>query len=248
MVRRRYGLRMDARVLLGVWALTAIAVTGCSQSRDCARLAEVANRRSAEIAQIENRQSTTPQTLATDMDALSGVADQVVQDIEALNLSDGPLAEQASRYADNARALSKATQDFSTLMDTLEGRRDEDRKTEAAFEKTGRSLLDACATASAACNDVGDVLRAQPENPEPDAQLEVLGTYTDALEALELEDGPVATAVNARVNATKDYTAMLVGRAALDDDIEAARTKIHDIVDAQNALITELNTTCAGKD
>lgn len=229
-------------------ALMASLAPGCGRGRDCTKLADVANRRSAEISQIEARQSETPDTLATDMKALADVAEHVVEEVESLEIDDEALEDQARRYGETAHDLAEASQSYASLMETLTDERDAQRRAESAFQKSGQGLLDACSTASAACNAVGDVLRAQPESPDASKLPELLATYVEGLEALELEEGPVANAVAIRIAATKAYKAVVTRRASLDDDIDAARGRIHNAVDKQNALIEQLNVFCVGKE
>ncbi len=231
-----------------LFALMASLAQGCGRGRDCTKLADVANRRSAEIAQIEARESATPQTLATDMKALSEVAEHVVEDVDALAIDDDGLQAQAREYSQAAHDLSEATQSYAALMDTLGEEQEAQREAESAFEKSGQGLLDACATASAACNAVGDVLRDQPEDPTPDKLASVLGAYVEALEALDLDEGPVSNAVSVRVAAAKAYEAIITRRAALDEEVDTARRRIHETVDKQNALIEQLNVFCVGKE
>ena len=241
MVRRHLGIGL-------LLALMASLAPGCGRGRDCTKLADVANRRSAEIAQIEARESETPDTLATDMKALADVAEHVVQDVQSLELDDEALETQAKLYGETAHDLSQASQSYASLMETLTEERAAQRKAESAFRKSGQGLLDACSTASAACNTVGDVLRAQPESPEVSKLPELLDTYVEALEALEIEEGPVANAVSVRIAAAKAYKAVVTRRVNLDDEIDGARGRIHAAVDKHNALIEELNVFCVGKD
>lgn len=241
MVRRHLGTGL-------MLALTASLAPGCRRGRDCTKLADVANRRSAEIAQIEARESETPDTLATDMKALAEVAEHVVQDVETLELGDEDLEAQAKLYGETAHDLSTASQSYASLMETLTEERDAQHDAESAFRDSGQGLLDACATASATCNAVGNVLRTQPQNPEVSKLPELLDTYVEALEALELEEGPVANAVGVRIAAAKAYKAVVTRRVDLDDEITRARGRIHAAVDKHNALIEDLNVFCVGKD
>ena len=238
---------MAARIL-PVLLLLASITPACGRARDCTKLADVANQRGAEIAQIESRKSTTPDTLATDMETLSEVAAHVVEDIGTLELGDEALKDQARAYTAAAKDLSEASHSYSALMKTLSKKQEHATGVESAFEESGQGLLDACASASAACNAVGDVLREQPENPEPNKLVVLLGDYVAGLEALELREGPVANAVAVRVAATKAYQAFLTRQATLEADIEAARGRIHTAVDRQNKLIEQLNVLCVGKD
>ncbi|MEM6294623.1 MAG: hypothetical protein AAGA54_25335 [Myxococcota bacterium] len=228
-------------------ALVVSAGPGCGKTRDCNALAEVTNRRSAEIVQIESRASETPETLASDMTALSDVADRAATDVHDLPLSDETVATKASDYETVAHDLADASRSFSTLMDSLIQQREAQAGAQKTFDHSGQALLDACATASASCNDVGDVLRAQPKDPAPDKLVSVLESYVAALEALELEESPVQRAVDARVAAAKAYAAIVEKKSTLDSDIDAARSKVHTIVARQNALIDELNVFCVGK-
>ncbi|MCR9159571.1 MAG: hypothetical protein ACE37F_04430 [Nannocystaceae bacterium] len=231
-------------------ALTLLAsfAPGCGRGRDCTKLAEVANRHSAEIAQIEARRSETPDTLATDMRALADVAEHGALDVEGLDLDDEALETHARRYGDTAHGLSEASLSYAALMETLAEERDAQGEAESTFRKSGQGLLDACSTASSACNAVGDVLRAQPESPEPSKLPALLERYIEALEALELEEGPVANAVGVRVAAAKAYEAVVRRRVDLDDEVDEARGRIHAAVQKQNALISELNVMCVGKE
>jgi len=238
---------MAARTL-PVLLLLASITPGCGRARDCTKLADVANQRGAEIAQIEARQSTTPDTLATDMATLGEVAAHVVEDISTLELDDEALEDQARAYTATAQDLSDASHSYSALMKRLSKEREQASGVESAFEKSGQGLLDACASASEACNAVGDVLREQPENPEPGKLAGLLSDYVAGLEALELREGPVSNAVAVRVATTKAYQAFLTRQATLDADIEAARGRIHAAVDKQNSLIQQLNVLCVGKD
>lgn len=238
---------MAARTL-PVLLLIASITPACGRARDCTKLADVANQRGAEIAQIESRQSTTPDTLATDMETLGEVAAHVVEDISTLEIDDEALKDQARAYTATAQDLSDASHSYSALMKTLSKEREQAGGVESAFAKSGQGLLDACASASAACNAVGDVLREQPENPEPSKLVTLLGDYVAGLEALELHEGPVANAVAVRVATTKAYQAFLTRQATLNADIEAARDRIHTAVDKQNTLIEQLNVFCVGKD
>lgn len=233
---------------LGLLLALASTAQGCSRGRDCTKLADIANRRSAEIAQIDARESDTPETLATDMKALSQVAGKVVEEVEALEFDDETLEAQAARYGETAQDLSEASQSYAALMDTLKKHRDARQKAESEFSKSGQGLLDACATASEACNAVGDILRNQPENPEPTKLLALLDTYVDGLEALDLHEGPVSNAVAVRVAAAKAYKAIIERGANIDADVEAARGRIHDAVEKQNGLIEQLNVFCVGED
>ncbi|MGH1341840.1 MAG: hypothetical protein ACRBN8_09835 [Nannocystales bacterium] len=233
---------------LPAFLLLASITPGCGRARDCTKLADVANQRGAEIAQIEARQSTTPDTLATDMETLSEVAAHVVEDVSTLELDDEALQDQARAYTATAKDLSDASHSYSALMKTLSKERAQADNVESAFEKSGQGLLDACASASAACNAVGDVLREQPKNPEPSKLAKVLSDYVAGLEALELHEGPVSKAVAVRVATTKAYQAFLTRQATLNADIEAARGRIHTAVDKQNTLIEQLNVLCVGKD
>lgn len=238
---------MAARTL-PVLLLIASITPGCGKGRDCTKLADVANHRGAEIAQIEARESTTPATLATDMDALSEVAAHVVEDVGTLELNDEALKEQAQAYAATAKDLSDASHSYSALMKTLSKEQTQASDVESAFENSGQGLLDACATASSACNALGDLLRKQPENPEPSKLAGVLNDYVAGLEALELREGPVSKAVALRVATTKAYQAFLTRQATLGADIEDARGRIHNALDKQNVLIDQLNVLCVGKD
>ncbi|MBV1861925.1 MAG: hypothetical protein KUG77_26120 [Nannocystaceae bacterium] len=239
---------MAARTLPVLLLLLASITPGCGRARDCTKLADIANRRGAEIAQIQARQSTTPDTLATDMETLSEVAAHVVEDLGTLELSDEALKEEAEAYTATAKDLSDASLSYSALMETLATERKQSGGVEAAFERSGQGLLDACAAASTACNAVGDVLREQPENPEPSKLAGLLGEYVTGLEALELREGPVSNAVAVRVATTKAYQAFLTRQHALDADIDAARSRIHSALDKQNTLIKHLNVLCVGKD
>ncbi len=238
---------MAARTL-PVLLLVASITQGCGRGRDCTKLADVANRRGAEIAQIEARESTTPATLATDMETLSEVAASVADDVSGLELEDEALKDQAHAYTATAKDLSDASQSYSALMKALSEERARSSSVQSEFEKSGQGLLDACATASAACNAVGDVLRAQPKHPEPSKLIGLLADYIAGLEALELREGPVAKAVSVRVATTKAYQAFLTRQNTLNADIEAARGRIHNAVDKQNTLIQHLNVFCVGKE
>lgn len=238
---------MAARTL-PVLLLIASITPGCGRARDCTKLADVANQHGAEIAQIEARQSTTPETLATDMETLSEVAARVVEEVTTLDLDDEALRTHAQAYTATAKSLSDASYSYSALMKTLSKEREQSSGVESAFEKSGQGLLDACATASSACNAVGDVLRAQPENPESSKLAKLLGEYIAGLEALELREGPVSNAVAVRVATTKAYQAFLTRQTTLDRDIEAARGRIHNAVDKQNTLIQQLNVFCVGNE
>lgn len=238
---------MAARTLPVLLLIASIA-PGCGRARDCTKLAEVANQRGAEIAQIEGRESTSPATLATDMEALSEVAAHVVEDVRTLDLDDEALKDQAQAYTATAEDLADASHSYSALMKTLSRERTEASDVESAFENSGQGLLDACATASSACNALGDVLRKQPENPEPNKLAGVLSDYVAGLEALELREGPVSKAIALRVATTKAYQAFLTRQATLDSDIEDARDRIHSAVDEQNVLIEQLNVLCVGKE
>lgn len=240
---------MAARTLpsLVLAASFASFAPGCGRARECTKLADVANRRGSEIAQIEARQSTTPDTLATDMETLGEVAAQVAGDVEDLGIDDEALADQAKAYTETAKDLSDASHSYAALMKTLAKEHDQAHRVESEFEKSGQGLLDACSTASSACNALGNVLREQPESPEPAKVVGLLEDYVAGLEALDLSEGPVSNAVAVRVAATKAYTAFLTRQAALDRDIEDARGRIHAAVDKQNALIEGLNVFCVGK-
>ena len=89
-------------------ALALAAGSGCGKTRDCNALAEVTNRRSAEIVQIEARGSETPETLASDMTALGDVADQAASDVHDLPLSDDTVVSKASDYETVAHDLESA--------------------------------------------------------------------------------------------------------------------------------------------
>lgn len=238
---------MAARTLPALLLIASIT-QGCGRGRDCTKLAEVANLRGAEIAQIEARESTTPATLATDMETLSEVAAHVARDVSSLELDDEELKGQAQAYTATAKDLSDASHSYSALMKTLTKEREQGSGVESAFEKSGQGLLDACATASSACNAVGDLLRKQPESPEPSKIAGLLGDYVAGLEALELREGPVARAVAMRVATTKAYQAFLTRQSTLDADIADARGRIHNAVDKQNTLIQQLNVFCVAKD
>ncbi len=228
-------------------ALALAAGSGCGKTRDCNALAEVTNRRSAEIVQIEARGSETPETLASDMTALGDVADQAASDVHDLPLSDDTVVSKASDYETVAHDLATASRSFSTLMLALVEQREAQAGAQKTFDRSGQALLDACSTASSSCNDVGDVLRAQPKNPAPDKLVSVLASYVEALEALDLDESPVQRAVDTRVAAAKAYAAIVEKKSTLDRDIDEARTKVHTIVARQNALIDELNVFCVGK-
>ncbi len=238
---------MAARTL-PVLLMIASITPACGRARDCTKLAKVANQRGSEIAQIEARASTTPETLATDMETLSEVAAHVAEDVTSLDLDDEALREQAKAYTATAQDLSDASHSYSALMKTLSKERKDATGVETAFEKSGQGLLDACASASPACNAVGDVLREQPKNPEANKLAKLLADYVAGLEALELREGPVSNAVAVRVAATKAYQAVLTRQANLDAEIEAARGRIHNAVDKQNTLIEQLNVFCVGKE
>ncbi len=238
---------MAARTLPALLLIASITL-GCGRARDCTKLAGVANQRGSEIAQIEARQSTTPDTLATDMETLSEVAAHVVEDVSALELDDEDLENQAQAYTATAKDLSDASRSYAELIKRLSKERAQAADVESAFEESGQGLLDACASASAACNAVGDVLRKQPKSPEPSRLVGLLSDYIAGLEALELREGPVSNAVAVRVATTKAYQAFLSRQSTLNADIEAARGRIHNAVDKQNTLIEQLNVFCVGKD
>ncbi len=221
---------------------------GCGRARDCNKLAQVANRRSAEIAQLETRGSKTPDTLATDMKELGEVAEQVVEDVSALEIDDEALAQEAKAYGKTAHELAEASQSYGALMDALAKHHKAQRDAESKFEKSGEGLLDVCASASLECNEVGDVLRNQPSNTKPEKLARVLDNYVSSLEALDLQPGPVQSAVSMRVAAAKAYKAVVTRRATLDEDIDNARSQLRSVVDRQNDLIAELNVFCLGKD
>ena len=243
-----FGPMFQRPLLAGSLVAISLIGPGCGRSRDCTKLAEVANRRAAEIGQIEVRESTTPDTLATDMKALEEVAKHVVDDVEQLQFSDDALTAQAHEYSRTAEALGRASKSYAGLMDTLSQQRSDQKKAESEFQRSGQALLDACAIASSACNSVGDVLRKQPENPEPGKLVDTLHAYVEALEALDLQEGPVQKAVSIRIAATKAYEAVVTRSVSLDDDIESARGRIHEVVQKQNVLIGQLNSFCAGND
>lgn len=233
-----------AGLVLAVSLLVLATGPGCGRGRDCTKLAEVANSRATEIGQIEVRESTTPDTLAADMKDLAEAAKHVAEDVEALQLADDELSARAREYSETAQALGRASRSYAGLMDTLVKQRDRRREAETEFDSSGQALLDACAVASSACNAVGDVLRNQPENPEPSKLGSTLRAYAESLASLKLEEGPVQRAVAVRIAATKAYEAVVARSVSLDEDIETARARIHEAVDRQNALIAQLNTFC----
>ncbi len=239
--------RVPLALLFGLLASAPLA-QGCGRARDCNKLADVANRRAAEIAQLHTRDSKTPDTLATDMKALGGVAERTVEDISTLEIGDELLAEEAREYGKTARDLAEASQSYGALMDALAKHHRTQKDAESSFERSGEGLLNVCASASADCNRVGSVLRNQPRNPEPARLARVLDSYVASLEALDLQEGPVQNAVAMRVAAAKAYKAVVTRRTNLDQDIHNARSRLHEVVDHQNDLIAELNLFCLGRD
>lgn len=227
-------------------ALVAFFALGCSRGRDCSKLAELTNQRSAEIAQIQARESDTPQTLATDMSALEAAALRIATEVESVELGDEALTHLASTYRSCARELADAAGSYATRMEALARWRDAQRRAQTAFDDSGRALLDACATASPGCNDVAEVLRAQPEAPEPNELPTVLDAYADSLDALELEDDALSDVVDSRIRTTRAYADALTERAQLRVDIEDARDRIDDAVDRQNSVVDQLNRACEG--
>lgn len=217
---------------------------GCGKTKDCNALATVTNRHGTEIANIEHRGSTSPQTLATDMGALAEAADAAAADVHNLELNDEVIVQQASRYEDFAHDLAGASRDFGGLMTTLEAQQSSRGDAAKTFDATGQALLDACATASSACNAVGDILRKQPANPSQAELAQILDDYVEALEDLQLQDSAVQTAIDARIAAAKVYRTAIGEGDSLQAQIEQARGKIHAVVARQNALIEQLNGVC----
>ena len=76
---------------------------------------------------------------------------------------------------------------------------------------------------------------------------ELLFVLRQSLGDLDLEDNTVQRAVDARIAATRSYKLLIEKGASLNEDIDAARGRIHEVVDRHNALIGELNVACLGR-
>lgn len=235
---------MFHRVILLLPAVIGVA-TGCGPKiEECNELAAIANESVEAISGMKGEGTKDPAELATDAKAMTKIATQTDRKIEALTITTEGLQPKAEQYQAMMKDMAAVTTELSSLLDETVQAEDKQKAAQDAFNETQKALEGPCAEPLPSCAKVDAVLDSQPDSIGEDELLEVLAEYVAALEALELEDEPVAEVVRAHVAATKEYRAAAQEVLTLQEKLTAQYEKFDAIATREDTVVGELNAFC----
>lgn len=222
------------------------SLCGCDKKVDeCNAVIDKINGSVEKLKKAEKAPSGKPEQMAKDLKAYAEVAKTEAGELGKIEVTTGELQKYVDEYQAMAEEVAEAALDVANASESLAKMVGDLEKIQKEWESKMKDVQAACTSPAGDCGAVMKQMTQVPTgSPDDKKYADELDKWAKELEAVEVKDDKLKTAVTAFAKVAKDQAGLVRKMKEAETKGDAAMKKLDKATDKEDPLVEKINKFC----
>lgn len=237
-------MRLAAAGLIVAFATSALI--GCDKKvEECNTVIDKINASVEKLKKAEKTPAGKPEQMAKDLKAYAEVAKAEAGELGKIKVTTPELQKYVEEYQKMAQEVADAALEVANASESLAKMVGDLEKIQKDWEAKMKDVQSACSTPAGDCTKVMQEMTKIPSGSPDDKKFaDDLEKWAKGLEAIEVKDDKLKTAVAGFAKVAKDQAALIRKMKESEGKGDAAMKKLDKATDKEDPLVDKINKFC----